>query len=147
MLDAVPFASEPDAVFFVCGPAKVREAARSVLFARGISAARLHEERYTTSDANASDRAAHPATFRTSRGAVSLTLAPGETLLDGATRAGIAAPFSCAMGGCGDCRMKLISGDVEMEEPNCLLPSERERGEVLACVARARGECTLEVRT
>jgi len=147
MLDAVPFASDPDALFFLCGPAPVREAARSVCLARGISTSRIHEERYTTSDTGASDRTSHPVTFKTSRGVVSLTLAPGQTLLDGATKAGIAAPFSCAMGGCGDCRMKLVSGDVEMEEPNCLLPSERERGEVLACVARARGECTLEVRT
>jgi len=42
---------------------------------------------------------------------------------------------------------RLVSGDVEMEEPNCLLPSERARGEVLGCVARARGACVLEVRT
>jgi ferredoxin-NADP reductase len=147
MLDAVPFASDPDALFFLCGPAPVREAARGVCLTRGIAPSRIHEERYTTSDAAASERAAHPVTFKTSRGVVSLTLAPGQTLLDGATQAGIAAPFSCAMGGCGDCRMKLVSGEVDMEEPNCLLPSERERGEVLACVARARGECTLEVRT
>ncbi len=148
MLDAVPFAAAPDALFFLCGPEPVRAAARLVIAARGVPASSVLEERYTTEGVLAAHLPAQPVTFKTAGGrSVSLTLLVGETLLAGATRSGIAAPFSCAMGGCGECRMRLVSGDVTMEEPNCLLPSERARGEILGCVARAREACVVEVRT
>ncbi|MGB5221472.1 MAG: 2Fe-2S iron-sulfur cluster binding domain-containing protein, partial [Polyangiales bacterium] len=59
--------------------------------------------------------------------------------------AGIDMPFSCAMGGCGACRVRLTDGDVEMEEPNCLSRAEREQGYVLACVGRPLGAVRVEV--
>lgn len=155
MLDAVPFVSAPTALFFLCGPAPVRTAAREVLAARGIPGGRILEERYNAQDDRTDgesrsgiDTPAQPVTFKAMGGrTVSLTLLPGETLLAGATRGGLAAPFSCAMGGCGECRMRLCSGEVVMEEPNCLLPDERARGEILGCVARPREACVVEVRT
>lgn len=147
MLDAVPFAAAENALFFLCGPEPVRAAARRVCAERGIPAARILEERYTQSDTPSASDTAQPVTFRIGGRTVALTLHPSETLLAGATRAGIAAPFSCAMGGCGDCRMRLVSGEVTMEEPNCLLPTERARGEILGCVARPREACVVEVRT
>jgi ring-1,2-phenylacetyl-CoA epoxidase subunit PaaE len=48
------------------------------------------------------------------------------------------------MGGCAACKVKLVSGEVEMEEPNCLTPEERAQGFVLACVGRQRGPVTVE---
>ena len=157
MLDSVPFAAASDALFFLCGPEPVRTSAREVLEARGVSTSRIHEERYTTptllpASAGAVLLPPQQVTFHQQGGptkgrSVSLTLLPGETLLAAATRGGLAAPFSCAMGGCGECRMRLVSGDVVMEEPNCLLPAERARGEILGCVARPREACVVEVRT
>ncbi len=154
MLDAVPFVSAPTTLFFVCGPEPVRTSAREVLAARGIPASRILEERYNAQgdprrgESAATETPPQAVTFKATGGrTVSLTLLPGETLLAGATRAGLAAPFSCAMGGCGECRMRLCSGEVAMEEPNCLLPDERARGEILGCVARPREACVVEVRT
>ncbi len=54
-------------------------------------------------------------------------------------------PFSCAMGGCGACKVKLVSGDVASDEPNCLSAEEAKSGFVLTCVSRAAGPVTLEV--
>jgi ferredoxin-NADP reductase len=147
MLDSLPLVGQPDVQFFLCGPEPVRRTARELLLGRGVPAARVHEERYTSDEASASTPPQSVVFQTTSGKRVTLALLEGETLLAGAMRAGLSAPFSCTMGGCGDCRMRLILGDVVMEEPNCLLPAERARGEILGCVARAREACVVEVRT
>jgi ring-1,2-phenylacetyl-CoA epoxidase subunit PaaE len=54
-------------------------------------------------------------------------------------------PFSCGVGGCGACRVTLVSGDIELDEPNCLTRAERDAGYVLACVGRPNGPCKVEV--
>jgi ring-1,2-phenylacetyl-CoA epoxidase subunit PaaE len=51
--------------------------------------------------------------------------------------------YSCAMGGCGACKVRLCDGAVEMEEPNCLTSQERGQGYVLACVSRLPGPATV----
>ena len=56
---------------------------------------------------------------------------PGQTILEAALAADVDLPFSCAMGGCGACRVRLDAGRVHMEEPNCLSRGEREQGYVL----------------
>jgi len=70
---------------------------------------------------------------------------PGATLLEAGLAAGAPMPFSCGAGGCGACRVKLVAGDVELEEPNCLTDAERSAGFVLACVGRPSGSCTIEI--
>ena len=70
---------------------------------------------------------------------------PGQTLLEAGLEGGIGLPFSCAMGGCGTCKVKLREGEVEMDEPNCLSAAEREAGYVLTCVGHATGPCVIEV--
>lgn len=58
---------------------------------------------------------------------------PGEPLLQTALRAGIELSHSCQMGGCGQCRVKALSGSVVMDEPNCLGSDEVEAGYILPC--------------
>ena len=72
-------------------------------------------------------------------------VAPGDTLLEAGRKAGLALPFSCAMGGCGACRVRLRKGAGAMEEPNCLSADERSAGDVLACVARPTEACEVEL--
>lgn len=70
----------------------------------------------------------------------------GATLLDAGLSIGALMPFSCCVGGCGACRVRLVEGHVEMEEPNCLTKAEREAGYVLACVGRpGAGGCTIRI--
>jgi ferredoxin-NADP reductase len=149
VLAGVESLAEEDTHVFICGPSAVRKGARAVLAARGVDGTRVLEERYTQ-DASPADARATEAhvELRSQNGArTQLTLAPGETLLAGALRAGLAAPFSCTMGGCGECKMKLVSGAVVQEEPNCLLPAEKAAGYVLGCVAHPKDGCVVEVRS
>jgi ring-1,2-phenylacetyl-CoA epoxidase subunit PaaE len=61
-----------------------------------------------------------------------------ETVLDGATRAGLDLPFSCRAGVCSTCRTKVISGEVEMAQNYALEEWELEQGYVLACQAHVK---------
>jgi ferredoxin len=120
-------------------------AARACLEARGVPAANIREERFVSAHATAAP--AGPQTVRVQlAGATHAVVVPaGRTVLESALDARVDMPFSCTVGGCGACRVRLVEGDLAMDEPNCLSPEERARGYVLACVSRPRGACTLEV--
>ncbi len=137
--------SRPSAMFFICGPEPVMAAAERVLAARAVPRARVKVERFT------SLRAATAATVPEEVGVLvggarhTLTVVPGETILEAAMRSEVELPFSCTVGGCGACRVRLVSGDVVLDEPNCLDADERRDGYVLSCVARPLGPATIEV--
>jgi ferredoxin len=84
-------------------------------------------------------------TLRTKRGTKEVTVPADRSILEASLDAGVAMPYSCAMGGCGACRVKLVSGDMEMDEPNCLSPEERKEGYVLTCVGHPKTPVVLEV--
>ena len=65
-----------------------------------------------------------------------VSIAPGETLLQAALAAGIDAPHSCTEGRCGTCLSWLRCGDVSMGTTRALSPRNVERGYVLACQSR-----------
>lgn len=134
--------------YYLCGPTPMMEAAHDALSARGVEPGRIAEERFTSpearGDAQGSDRTERVQVTRagTEHG---LRVEPGQTVLESALAAGIDMPFSCAMGGCGACKVRLVEGNVEMEEPNCLSRREREAGYVLTCIGRPLGSCRVEV--
>ena len=45
---------------------------------------------------------------------------PGKSLLNAAKDSQVELPHSCVMGGCGACKVKLISGEVVLTTPHCL---------------------------
>ncbi|MFL6574837.1 MAG: cytochrome b N-terminal domain-containing protein [Burkholderiales bacterium] len=70
----------------------------------------------------------------------------GETLLDAGLREGIALPFDCRNGGCGECKATLRSGTVEFGpyQPGVLSSAERAAGTILPCVCTPREDVELE---
>jgi ferredoxin-NADP reductase len=121
--------------FFICGPEAMMHGAAAALKAAGVPDTRIKTERFT-SPAKRTGRQAtgsFPITFV--RSGATVQPKPGETILDAGLGAGLDLSYSCAMGGCASCRVRVTRGTVEMEEPNCLSPEEREQGYVLACVA------------
>jgi len=136
-----------DAEYFVCGPTPMMEAVRETLEARGVRPERIHEERFHRPEDRGAARelGPQPLEIRSRSGTVRANTEKGQTLLEAGLAAGAPMDFSCAMGGCAACRVKLVSGDVETEEPNCLTDDERAQGYVLACVSRPASPCTLEI--
>ncbi len=65
------------------------------------------------------------------------------TILQAGLDAGLRLAFSCQAGGCGTCKSRLLSGEVEMGR-NCLTEQERAEGHILLCVSRPRGPVVIE---
>lgn len=61
-----------------------------------------------------------------------------ETLLDALLAAGVDAPYSCKGGGCGQCEIEVISGEVDHRD---IFYSDQERAErkvILTCCSRSK---------
>jgi len=72
---------------------------------------------------------------------------PAETLLDAGLRGGVALPFDCRSGGCGRCRVKVLSGAVDpgVYQSGALSADARARGDVLLCSACALSDVEIEL--
>jgi NAD(P)H-flavin reductase/ferredoxin len=70
----------------------------------------------------------------------------GESVLDAALREGMAFPFDCRNGGCGECKATLRSGSVDMGayQAGVLTEAERAAGKILPCVCTLREDIELE---
>lgn len=62
-----------------------------------------------------------------------ITMKPGDTILESARRAGLAPPFSCEAGNCGTCMAKLTEGTATMRVNDALDDDEVDEGYVLTC--------------
>ena len=72
---------------------------------------------------------------------------PEETVLTAILRSGASVMFGCRGGGCGTCKMRLISGRVDRGRCSAavLLEEEKESGWFLSCQARALSDLTIEL--
>ncbi|MCG8916378.1 FAD-binding oxidoreductase [Actinokineospora sp. PR83] len=136
-----------DARYYLCGPQALMDTARGVLAERGVPDDRVHHERYTSgADTTATTTAPQEMVVRDGAHEVgSAVVEPGQTLLDAGLAAGLPMPYSCTVGNCGDCVVKLRGGEVAMNGPNCLTPEQEADGYVLTCVGRPLSEVTLDI--
>lgn len=126
----------------VCGPDPMMTAMRRLLVGMGIPDTDIHQEAFVSPPAPREGEP-EPADeivdgvrsleFARSRRSVELT--NGLTVLEAAEEHGIALPFECRSGICGQCKTKLISGRVAMEVQDALTPADRSKGLILACQA------------
>ncbi|MCC7461259.1 MAG: 2Fe-2S iron-sulfur cluster binding domain-containing protein [Gammaproteobacteria bacterium] len=56
-----------------------------------------------------------------------------RTILDGAKAHGLPLPHSCRAAVCGECRMRLLKGTVQMKRNKALDESEIDAGFILTC--------------
>jgi NAD(P)H-flavin reductase len=75
-----------------------------------------------------------------------VTVREGETILDAGLREGLALPFECRNGGCGQCKATLAYGEVDYGayQPDALPEAERSAGKLLTCCATLRGDVEIE---
>jgi phenol/toluene 2-monooxygenase (NADH) P5/A5 len=69
-----------------------------------------------------------------------------QTVLDACLREGIWLPHACTHGTCGTCKAQVLDGELDLGDasPYALLDSERDEGYALICVAKPRGDVTIE---
>ncbi|HEV3382171.1 MAG TPA: 2Fe-2S iron-sulfur cluster-binding protein [Trebonia sp.] len=75
-----------------------------------------------------------------------VTCRDDQTVLDACLREGIWLPHACTHGTCGTCKAQVTDGEVDLGDasPYALLDGERAAGQALICVAKPRGDVTIE---
>ncbi|WP_414720320.1 2Fe-2S iron-sulfur cluster-binding protein [Trinickia sp.] len=135
---------------FTCGPAPYMEAVRKMLADAGFDRSQYHEESFSFEETVAPELdavAASPAVSDEApageRFAVSfaksrreIECAADQHVLDAARQAGVRLPSSCTQGMCGTCKVKLVSGQVEMKHNGGIRQREIDQGMVLLCCSK-----------
>lgn len=77
-----------------------------------------------------------------------ITAAAKDSLLLTALQNGIAFPHNCRVGGCGECKCRLVSGKVkELTDKTYLLSAEElQQNYILACQSQPRSDVVIEVK-
>ncbi len=146
-LDALGAFADEGSMFFVCGPLGMMDETKAALESRKVALSRIKEERFVSpqdSTTGGSD-VAQTVEVLVHGDRHAVVVKPGLTILEAAQDAGVDMPFSCTVGGCASCRVRLKSGKVALGEPNCLDPDEKADGYILACVSKPLGPCVVEV--
>lgn len=73
---------------------------------------------------------------------------PGQSLLEAGLGAGLALPFRCSNGSCGDCRARVVSGSISRLRQHDYVLSESDKlaGHCLMCSNAPDGPVVLEVQ-
>lgn len=124
-----------DAQYYVCGPGGMNKAVKAALMSLDVPTNRIHMESYGgTADLDTSVQGIASSMELTLGGAQqTVSISPGQTILEAAKAAGLKPPFSCQSGVCGACRAKLVSGDVHMRARMALEDKDIANGALLTC--------------
>lgn len=137
ILAAVPgLATAP---IYLCGPAPMMAAVTTALVELGVPAAAIHTEAFAAG-------AAPP--VATGGGAVAFARSgkrgSGLTVLAAAEACGVDVPSECRAGICGQCKTKVVRGEVAMGPVSALTARERQDGYILACQAHPVSEIVVD---
>lgn len=137
----------------ICGAPAMMEATKAMLAELDVKAENIHTENFGSAqkpmakvvekqEAHKEKSTGAKVTFATSNKSTSLP--PDETILEASERIGIDIDYSCRVGTCGECKVKLLSGNVSMEVDDGLEPDEKEAGMILACQAKSKEDVSVE---
>ncbi|WP_148227192.1 FAD-binding oxidoreductase [Planctopirus limnophila] len=158
----------PQRQVYLCGPDAMMDATRELLTELGVPAEQIFTEAFVSPAAQKEATEILPVespantTATSSRELTTHSATPGEfqatlqssrqtielsgynNLLEAAEAAGLDWPYDCRSGVCGQCRVRLISGEVVMDVHEALTPQERAQGHILPCQARAFSHLVIE---
>lgn len=137
VLAAVPgLATAP---VYMCGPEPMMAAVTTALRELGVPAAAIHTEAFVAAAAPPVDAVGGDVAF-----ARSGKRASGLTVLDAAEACGVDLPYECRSGICGQCKTKVVRGEVKLGAVSALTARERADGFILACQAHPVGEVAVD---
>lgn len=145
---------------FCCGPEPYMRAVRQLLQSAGFDFTRYHEESFGATPSEdivvAEERAAeaqereeameeqvgHWVTFQES--GKSIQVPDGTMLHEAAASANLNIPKACGMGICGTCRVRVVSGETDMQHNGGITDEEVDEGYVLSCCTSVKGNVEVE---
>lgn len=126
----------PGTRVYCCGPPGMLDVVATAAAAR--SDITLCTERFAAAPPDLSTAASYQVELHLARSDITLTMEPGESVLQAVRRVKPDVPWSCESGFCGTCETAIIEGDVEHLDQ---LHSEAERKAnrtMMICVSRPR---------
>lgn len=135
-LNALLADPSPQRHLYVCGPKGFMDAVLETAARHGWDKANLHREYFAGEVvANTGDQ---PFQVRAARSNKVITIASGQSMLQGLAKAGIDVPRSCEQGVCGTCMTAVLEG--EPDHRDLYLNDEQRAGNrcVLPCCSRSR---------
>jgi ferredoxin-NADP reductase/DMSO/TMAO reductase YedYZ heme-binding membrane subunit len=141
-----------------CGPTEMVEPLKKALRELGVVDGQIKSEAFGSPGRKRSDgsTAFTPEGNELSNGAAStssicfarsnkrLAGAGTRTVLELAESQGIALPYDCRSGVCGQCKIRLLSGSVVMAAEDALDPLDRANNVILACQATCRDDVIVD---
>ncbi|WP_115733506.1 hybrid-cluster NAD(P)-dependent oxidoreductase [Aminobacter aminovorans] len=132
---------------FCCGPDPFMRAVRGMLEASGFDMARYHQESFAApiveevpapfaAPGEGGSEAAAVIPVRFSLSDIDAHCLAGQTVLQTARASGVRIPAACEFGLCGTCKVRKLSGEVEMSHNGGILDHEIEDGFILACCSK-----------
>lgn len=136
----------------LCGPPAMMDSTKAILTELGVAPEQLKTEAFgatkpSPAAAGASAKPTAPATgplvtFSTNNKSAKIHV--DQTVLELSEELGIGIEYSCRVGTCGICKVKLTSGEVEMAVEDALDADDRTKGIILACQAKPKGAISVE---
>jgi 3-ketosteroid 9alpha-monooxygenase subunit B len=129
--------------FYICGPGPFMDLVEGTLLGLGVAGGDIFIERFTTPVESGTPASTDLTGGETPESIVlilkgkrsEIAYRTGDTVLETARRANLAAPFSCEAGNCATCMAFVRDGTVSMRANNALTPEEVDEGWVLTCQA------------
>lgn len=136
----------------LCGPPVMMDAVKALLIQLKVPPEQVKTEDFGTAAptpgaTGTSARFTTPATgpiVTFSKNSKSSPIHIDQTVLELSEELGIGIEFACRVGTCGICKVKLISGEVDMAVEDGLDADDKAAGIILACQAKPRGPATVE---
>ena len=145
----------------LCGPPTMMDSAKAILGELGVPPDQVKSEAFGTpkpspAAAGTTAKSTAPATgplvtfSKNSKSSkIHLDLQKGDsppkqTILELSEELGIGIEFSCRVGTCGVCKVKMTSGEVEMAVQDALDDDDKASGIILACQAKPKAAVTVE---
>ncbi|CCV16435.1 iron-sulfur cluster-binding domain-containing protein [Mesorhizobium sp. STM 4661] len=131
---------------FLCGPTGFMQAMRRHLLELAVPAERIFMESFGLEPSPANKAfGSTEAVVTFERSGVRCESNEGETILHLAEAKGVYIETSCRMGVCGTCKVKLLQGEVEMNDIGGLTEIERLDGFILTCCSMPRGDVVIDL--
>ena len=136
----------------LCGPLLMMDATKALLTELGVAPDQVKTESFGptrpvpaaagTTAASTAPATGPLVTFSKNHKAAKIHV--DQTILELSEELAIGIEYSCRVGTCGVCKVKMTSGEVEMAVEDALDPSDMANGVILACQAKPKGDVAVE---
>lgn len=127
--------------FYFCGPENMIQDFTFAAKKYGYPSFNIHSERF----APPSKKDHNQFQVNLKRSDTQLLIPSDSSLLDILLKYGIKIPYSCRVGGCGTCEVKVMNGEVVHFDSFLTEEQQRSNQKMLCCVSRGKGSLVLDI--